>query len=109
MGFTIIGMTRKTVTAAVEKVDGRTRTFCISTGSVDRDNDVIDPSGWDFSAWLRNPVVLARHDYDSWPVARGSNPRVVGNNVYADATFAETPEAETCLRLIDAKILNATS
>jgi hypothetical protein len=42
-------------------------------------------------------------------VARGANPRVVGNNVYADATFAETPEGDACLALIDAGMLNACS
>jgi hypothetical protein len=48
----------------------RRMTFTISTGSVDRDNDTLDPKGWDVKSYLTNPVVLFAHDYKSLPVAK---------------------------------------
>ena len=102
-------MTHKTIKAPVTKADGRTRTFCISTGSVDRDNDTIDVGGWDFRQWLKNPVVLPSHAYDEWPIARGANLRRQGDGWLADFTFAESPEADAALALVDAGMLNACS
>src|SRR5882762_7149163 len=102
-------MTRKTLAATVTKAAGRTRTFCITTGSVDRVNDTINPDGWDFRAWLVNPVVMPFHAHDEWPIARGSNLRRRGNGWLADFTFAETPEGDTVLALVDAGIVNACS
>jgi HK97 family phage prohead protease len=86
-----------------------TRTFVITDGSVDRDGDILNPSGWDFSGWLKNPVVQAFHDYGSWPIGRGSNLRRVGDAWLADFTFATTDEGKTALALIDDGILSACS
>lgn len=103
-------MTRKTVDGAVTKAaDARTRTFCITTGRVDRDNDVVSPDGWDFAEWLRNPVILPSHQYGAWPIGRGSAPRRRGNGWYSDFTFAATPEGDTVLALIDDGFLHACS
>jgi hypothetical protein len=48
----------------------RTVKFIITTGNVDRDNDTIDPKGWDLSDFLRSPSILWAHDYSQLPVAR---------------------------------------
>jgi HK97 family phage prohead protease len=34
-----------------------------SDGTVDRYGDVIEPDGWDLTAYHRNPVILVDHDY----------------------------------------------
>lgn len=103
-------MQRKTITARARKgADDRTFTFCITSGAVDRDNDTIDPGGWQFDNWLRNPVVLPTHAYDKWPIARGANLRRQGNSWLADFVFAATPEGDTALALVAAGMLNACS
>lgn len=51
--------------AVVEKDDannGRLR-FTITTDSEDRMGDVIDPGGWYFGNYERNPIVLFNHEY----------------------------------------------
>jgi hypothetical protein len=42
--------------------------YIISTGSVDRMGDVIDPNGWQLAAFKTNPVVLWAHDSSQLPV-----------------------------------------
>lgn len=71
----------KALTATVEPTapDGRVFRFRITTGSVDRDNDTISPSGWDLSNYIRNPVVLLGHRYGDLPVG-------VCRSIQADAT-----------------------
>lgn len=44
----------------------------VSDGSVDRDNDTVNPKGADFSHFRRNPVVLPFHRSDVPPVGRAN-------------------------------------
>lgn len=46
-------------------VNAETRTVdhVISTKTIDRMNDVVEPLGWDFKDYMKNPVVLADHSY----------------------------------------------
>jgi len=53
----------------VKEVEDLVLDFVISTGSVDRDSDRINPNGWKLDAFNKNPVVLFAHDYTSPPVA----------------------------------------
>jgi len=87
----------------------RQRTFIISTGKVDRDNDVVSVAGWNLTNYLKNPVVLWAHDYDSLPLARAVDVRIEGANLVATAEFADHEMANTVLRLIDGGFLRATS
>jgi HK97 family phage prohead protease len=61
--------TRKTYTTSTVKA-GDTPTITITTAMMDREGDVVVPTGGDFSAYKRNPVVLFAHDYSSLPVGR---------------------------------------
>lgn len=78
-----------TVEISAAETEKREVTFVISTESVDRDGDIISAEGWDFTAWLKNPVVLWGHDYGSLPVANGKRVWVEGGKVYATAKFIE--------------------
>lgn len=40
----------------------RTRTYVISTGTVDRDDDTIDPNGWEIGDFIKGGSVLWAHD-----------------------------------------------
>jgi HK97 family phage prohead protease len=61
----------------------RTVRFVLSTGTVDRDNDEIDPRGWDLSDY--SGIVLFGHDHQK-PVARG-RAWVEGDRLLGEATF----------------------
>ena len=47
-----------------------------STGAVDRDNEVLDPNGWDLKNYKKNPVILPAHSYSSPAIARAKSVRV---------------------------------
>ena len=46
--------------------------FIITTGAVDRDTDTVNPDGWDFESFNKNPVVLWAHNKRNPPVARST-------------------------------------
>lgn len=101
-------------TTAKGSVDAEARTvrFCITTGSVDRDNDTINPKGWDVSDFLRNPVVLWSHDYSQLPVARALDVTATGNGLESTAQFPPKGVhafADTVFELLAGGFLNATS
>lgn len=92
--------------------DERTVDFIISTGAVDRDNDVVDPNGWDLTDYKKNPVVLFGHDYRSLPVGRGLNTRMESGKLKSTAQFPDVSTyafADTVFKLIAGGYLNATS
>lgn len=92
--------------------DERTVDFIISTGAVDRDNDVVDPNGWDLTDYKKNPVVLFGHDYRSLPVGRGLNTRLENGKLKSTAQFPDVSTyafADTVFKLIAGGYLNATS
>lgn len=94
---------------SVETVSPRVRRFTISTGAVDRDNDTINPKGWDIADYMKNPVVLWAHDYKSLPVGKATSVAMSDGKLVSECEFAEHPFAETVLRLIDGGFLRATS
>ena len=63
---------RKGAFESVEKLNDRTLGFTISTGAVDRDQDMIDPKGWKLDHYLRNPVVLWAHRADELPIGKAT-------------------------------------
>lgn len=93
-------------------LEARTIDFVISTGSVDRDGDTIDPAGWDLSNYRRNPVVLWAHDVRQPPIARAIEISNASGSLTARAQFAAAdtyPFAETVFRLYADGFLNAVS
>ena len=90
----------------------RTVRWTITTGNVDRDRDVVTPGGVKTDTYLKNPVVLFAHDYQSLPVAKTTNLTQNGNKWSADAQFAPHdlyPFADTVYRMVKAGFLNASS
>lgn len=77
--------------------------FVISTSAVDRENDMIDPAGWELANYLRNPAVMFGHDYYSPPIARTVAIAVEEERLVADAEFAPAdvnPFADTIFRAV---------
>ena len=85
-------------------------TAVISTGDVARDDAIIDPAGWDFSHYDRNPVVLWMHNDGALPVARTVSVLATGSELIATAEFdMDDPEAVRLLGKIARGFVNATS
>jgi HK97 family phage prohead protease len=100
-------------TAPVEYKAGaastKTYNFVVSTQSVDRSGDTIDPSGWDLKAYRRNPVVLFAHDAGAWPVGKATGIAVQNGALVASVQFANTHEGRKAESLVNEGILKATS
>jgi hypothetical protein len=86
------GLLRKLFT--VEEVKGIEETdeglkvpFVISTGSVDRVGDDINPDGWKLGNYRRNPVVLWAHNSAMPPVARSLHEFVEDGRLKSTALF----------------------
>ena len=85
-------------------------TAIISTGDVARDDAIIEPGGWDFTNYDRNPVVLFMHNDESLPVARTVEKVATQTELIATAEFdMEDPEAVRLLGKIRRGFVNATS
>lgn len=65
----VVGVRKPSIELA-EKIADRTIGFTISTGAVDRDQDMIDPKGWKLDNFLKNPVVLWSHRADELPIGK---------------------------------------
>ena len=97
----------------------RTFRFTISTANIDRDQDTISVTGWDLSAFLRNPVVLWNHGKDAnvgtWPIGRAVDVKPDGGVLKASVIFDPAdmpitgPAAEACVRKLQNGSLAATS
>lgn len=90
----------------------RVRRFTASDDTIDRYQEVILPEGIDVSEYVRNPVVMAFHDYQRWPLGHAVAVGVVDGRLMIDVEF-DPPEideeAEQVLRKIDRKTINAGS
>ena len=92
--------------------DARIIDFTISTGSVDRDRDVIEPEGWKLAAFKRNNVVMWAHDYHLPPIARALRVKIEDGKLRASAEFVPAeilPFAETVYQLLKGGYLHAAS
>jgi HK97 family phage prohead protease len=95
----------------IEGLDLRLQ-FAISTGSVDRDNDTIDPFGWELRNYRKNPVVLWAHNYDELPVGRSIREWVEDDRLKSEAEFTSRelyPFGFMVLQMLRNKFLNTTS
>ena len=76
---------------ASTKLSERTVTARISTTSVDREGDVLLPSGLDLRDFKKNPVVLLGHSDSALPVGKATSIRRESDGVVATVKFAERP------------------
>ena len=85
-------------------------TAAISTGDIARDGAIIDPAGWDFTNYRRNPVVLWMHDDTGIPFARTTDLIAGDSELIATAQFdMEDPHGAMMFRKIENGYVNATS
>lgn len=107
---------RKEYLGPVQVLGERQIRFTISTGAVDRAQDVIDQSGWDLSGYRKNPVVLLQHNAWDFPIGKCVDIGLEGGDLRATVEFvpADMPSglgelAETTLRLCKEGFMSATS
>lgn len=94
--------------------DSRVLRFTITTGSVDRDGDTINPKGWDLKAFRKNPVVLFAHDSRRPPIAKASKLKVEDGTITANAEFMDdeidtSGFSDMIFRMLKGGFLKATS
>ncbi len=93
--------------------DSGTFEVIISTADEDRQGEVINQSGWDFTNYKNNPVVLWGHNYYDLPI--GVTDEIFTNDkgqTIAKGRFAPedaNPFAQQVRKLYDAKIVKTTS
>jgi HK97 family phage prohead protease len=99
----------KTLNVEIDKSsDNNTVSTIISDGKIDRDNDTINPEGWNVEDYEKNPVVLWSHDSSIPPIAK-SKVKVFKSKMTSKDTFAETEFAQTILELVKGGFINAKS
>lgn len=84
-----------------------------SKGTLDRDNELIDPSGWDLDNYNRNPIVPCFHDYNKFPVAKSlwtkTYPDINPEGLKFKPKFANTPIGKETYYLYREGFMNAFS
>lgn len=85
---------RKTVALPhVELVSGeRADISTISTDSLDRDGEVVFPSGIDTKHFMKNPAVYFAHRTDELPVGRAQWIKLVGQDLKSKTVYANRPK-----------------
>jgi HK97 family phage prohead protease len=106
---------RKQSIERVAKLSDRTLGFTISTGVVDRDQDCINPKGWDFAHYQRNPVVLWSHKAEELPIGKTIDIGRDDHRLYASVEFlpggygAASDLADCVYRMAADGFISATS
>ena len=94
----------------VVKTTGDAPEITISTRALDRDGDILEPSGADFSHYLKNPVVLFGHDHYALPIGRTTSLKIEGDSIQASFAWLENdPDAARVRNAFDQRVLNAAS
>lgn len=81
--------------------------------TVDRDNEVLKANGWDLAKYRKNPVLMAFHDYKSFPVGKvlwvKPDPTESPIGLKFKAKFANTDAGKEAYMLYKDGIMNAFS
>lgn len=64
----------------------------VTDSSVDRDNEIIDPKGIDWSSFRKNPVVTFGHDYHSPPIGKSIWQKQIGPTWKAKTVYSKRPD-----------------
>ena len=84
-------------------------TAVLTVRDIDRQGDLVEPEGLDFSNYFRNPVVLWAHDQSLPPVGRVLGLDRSADWVKGDVEFADTPFARELHGLYGAGFLRGWS
>ncbi len=103
-------MLTRTVGLSAKAAGENLRQFTISTGSEDREGDVLEPTGIVTAHYMKNPVVLWGHDYTKLPIGRTrSIAATMDQRIEAAVEFAPGEFAQQVKTLVDSGFLRAAS
>lgn len=96
----------------LERAQDGSVSFVVSTSAPDRYGDIVEQSGWDTSAYEKNPVLLWAHSYTTPPVGKVGRLDKTGNLTARDVTFTspeQHPFGAQVGEMVRAGFLNAVS
>ena len=102
----------KDVMSSITANDDRTAKFIITTGTPDRDQDIVVSQGLSIAHYLNNRVVLWGHDQSILPIAKCIGIQPIDNGWQATVEFATAeanPMAEQVYQLVKGGFLSAVS
>lgn len=93
------------------KANDRVLRFTVTTDALDRDHDVVIPSGMRFDEYLRNPQFLWAHKHDQLPIGKCVRLELARGNraLVGDFEFARHSFADQIFKLYNDGFLNAVS
>jgi HK97 family phage prohead protease len=96
---------------ATIKQEGEGYRIIATTRDIDRDGEVVEPSGVNnFDAYLENnPVILWAHDYSKPPVGRATGGEVKEDRIELDVEWAETEFGREVKYLFDNGFMSSFS
>ena len=95
-----------------QEPEQRIISFRGSTGDVDRQNEVVEPKGWQLDNYAKNPVFLWGHDYSAQPIGKAVRVKKSKDGLDFDIKFAtneEYPFADTIYRLYKGGFIKSVS
>lgn len=81
----------------------------ITTNSVDRHGDILEPAGADLKQFLKNPVFLWAHEYRALPIGKATKITRKDDRIEAEILFADTKFAQEVYELYRQGFLKACS
>lgn len=99
------------LTAYKEKAEDGGLWAMVSTNSVDRTGDIIEPSAFvNLNDYLqKNPVILFGHDHWKPPIGKAVDGKILDNGLALKIVFADTPLGREVQYLYDNGFMNAFS
>lgn len=101
-----------TVTKAVVDQEAGIYEATITTDDVDRQGEIVVPTGMKADSFMANPVVLWAHDYSAPPVAKALSLNVTANSVVSRFQFppaGQSAKADEIHALWDGGYINTVS
>lgn len=90
---------------------GNDLSFIMSTDTLDRYGDTVNPDGWDLDNFHKNPIALFNHNHNQ-VIGKWANVRVEGGALKGELKLAEVGTSElvdTLHKLVEQDILKAVS
>lgn len=87
----------------------RTIVSIITTNSVDRYNEIVQPDGIQLTNYQKNPVVLLNHNQNTLPIGKNIWIKKDANGLIAQTQFAKTSLGEDVMNLYKDGFMNAFS
>ena len=94
----------------VKANEGATFKVIATNETKDRDGEIIKVNGWDFAPYMKNPCILANHNYTIESIAgKATRIYIEEENVVIEGVFADTPTGALAAKLYNGGFLKTVS